>query len=70
MVLGYKTRYDDDSRIMVMVSSSSSYFLFGIVYEKQNVQTLKQAWLTSSNTKGNNKIISRLYHVQACRSFP
>jgi len=37
-------------------SSSSSYFLFGIVYEKQNVQTLKQARLTSSNTKGNNKI--------------
>src|SRR6218665_1118782 len=46
------------------------FFLFGIVYEKQNVQTLKQARLTSSKTKGNNKMISRLYHAQACRSFP
>ena len=36
------------------------FFLFGIVYEKQNVQTLKQARLTNSKTKGNNKII---YHV-------
>src|SRR6218665_2667206 len=54
----------------VSSSSSSSIILFGIVYEKQNVQTLKQARLTSSKTKGNNKIILRLYHVQACRSFP
>jgi len=56
--------------VQVQVQVQVQLFLFGIVYEKQNVQTLKQARLTSSKTKGNNKIISRLYHVQACRSFP
>ena len=34
----------------VQVQVQIQFILFGIVYEKQNVQTLKQARLTSSKT--------------------